>query len=211
VSKIVTIGDATMYLGDCREILPAVASADAVITDPPYPKEFEHLYGCAAEHASRLLPVGGHFIALCGHHNIREVLSLCDAHLRFWWLCGMRHHSKQRLPGKWVSVAWKPAVWFVKERRRAGDVQCPVDLLDGGGQDKAHHEWGQPTYWFEHWIDRLTWRGATILDPFAGAGTTGVACVNLGRKFIGIEIDHQHFETACERIAAAQSQGRLFA
>jgi len=52
--------------------------------------------------------------------------------------------------------------------------------------------------------------GQTVLDPFAGSGTTGVACMNLGRKFIGIEIERRYFDIACERIAAAQAQGRLF-
>ena len=51
----------------------------------------------------------------------------------------------------------------------------------------------------------------TILDPFMGSGTTGVACANLGRAFIGIEIERRYFDIACERIAAAQAQGRLFA
>jgi DNA modification methylase len=51
----------------------------------------------------------------------------------------------------------------------------------------------------------------TILDPFMGSGTTGVACANLGRKFIGIEIERKYFDIACERIAAAYAQGRLFA
>ena len=51
----------------------------------------------------------------------------------------------------------------------------------------------------------------TILDPFMGSGTTGVACANLGRKFIGIEIERKYFDVACERIAAAYAQGRLFA
>ena len=49
----------------------------------------------------------------------------------------------------------------------------------------------------------------TILDPFMGSGTTGVACVNLGRKFIGIEIERRYFDIACERIERAQAQGRL--
>ena len=51
----------------------------------------------------------------------------------------------------------------------------------------------------------------SILDPFMGSGTTGVACANLGRKFIGIEIERKYFDIACERIAAAYAQGRLFA
>ena len=49
-----------------------------------------------------------------------------------------------------------------------------------------------------------------ICDPFMGSGTTGVACANLGRKFIGIEIERKYFDIACERIEAAYAQGRLF-
>lgn len=206
----VTIGRATLYLGDCRDILPTLAYADAFITDPPYPKEFEKLYGVIAEQAARMLPVGGHMVALCGHHNIAEILDLCSQHLRFWWLCGMRHTSKKRLPGKWVAVAWKPAVWFVNGRRRPGDTQCPVDLLDGGGRDKDHHNWGQPTAWFEHWIDRLTEIDGVVIDPTMGAGTTGVAAVKLGRRFVGIELDPTHFDTSCRRIESAQQQSDFF-
>jgi site-specific DNA-methyltransferase (adenine-specific) len=53
--------------------------------------------------------------------------------------------------------------------------------------------------------------GQTVLDPFMGSGTTGVACANLGRKFIGIEIEPKYFDIACERISAAYAQMRLFA
>jgi site-specific DNA-methyltransferase (adenine-specific) len=52
--------------------------------------------------------------------------------------------------------------------------------------------------------------GDLICDPFMGSGTTGVACVKLGRRFIGIEKDHKYFDIACERISAALSQGDLF-
>jgi DNA modification methylase len=58
-------------------------------------------------------------------------------------------------------------------------------------------------------IDRAP--SGTVIDPFMGAGTTGVACANLGRKFIGIEIEPKYFEIACERIKAAYAQQRLFA
>jgi site-specific DNA-methyltransferase (adenine-specific)/modification methylase len=51
----------------------------------------------------------------------------------------------------------------------------------------------------------------SVLDPFLGSGTTGVACANLGRRFIGIEINPKYFDIACTRIEAAQAQGRLFA
>ena len=59
-------------------------------------------------------------------------------------------------------------------------------------------------------IDRLD-GPQTILDPFMGSGTTGVACANLGRKFIGIEIERKYFDIACERIDNAYRQKRMFA
>jgi DNA modification methylase len=61
------------------------------------------------------------------------------------------------------------------------------------------------------WLIAKVRGGGAICDPFMGSGTTGVACANLGRKFIGIEIEPKYFDIACERIAAAYAQGRLFA
>jgi site-specific DNA-methyltransferase (adenine-specific) len=208
--RVERIGDATLYLGDCREVLPTLGRVDLVLTDPPYPREFQHLYGEMAEHAAALLPVGGSLVTLCGHYQTIEVGAAISQHLRFWWLAGMKHTMGTRLPGKWVFSLWKPALWFVKERRHSGDTECPVDLLEGGGQDKAVHEWGQPYQWFRHWIERLSEPGDVVLDPFCGAGTTGVAAAKLRRRFIGVELDPKHFENACRRIEAAYAQPDLF-
>lgn len=208
--RVEQIGNATLYCGDCRDVLPHLGAVDAVITDPPYHREHLPLYGLAASHAARLLPVGGSFIALCGHHAIGEVLAECGQYLRYWWLCGMTHNGKMRLPGKWVCVSFKPAVWFVKERRRPGDTECPMDMLTGGGRDKEHHEWGQPDAWFRHWCAALSQPGEVVLDPFMGAATTGIAALAIGRSFVGIEKDMGHFDTACRRIEQAQRQADLF-
>jgi site-specific DNA-methyltransferase (adenine-specific) len=59
------------------------------------------------------------------------------------------------------------------------------------------------------WLVRMT--AGTVLDPFMGSGTTGVACAALNRPFVGIEVERKYFDIACERIAAAYAQGRLFA
>lgn len=198
------IGKATLYLGDTREILPTLRDADIILTDPPYHKEFVPLYGLLAREGRRMLPVGGSLVALCGHHAIGDIIWDCEQYLKFWWLCGMKHKRMRRLPGKWVSVSFKPAVWFVKERRI--DVECPIDMLTGDAADKEHHEWGQPVNWFDHWVRYLTLATDTVLDPFMGAGTTGIAAVQNGRRFVGIEKDVAHFDTACWRIEEAERQ-----
>jgi DNA modification methylase len=79
-------------------------------------------------------------------------------------------------------------------------------MLAGGGRDKEHHGWGKPVRWFQHWIENLTEPEEAVLDPFMGSGTTGVACVQTGRRFIGIEIDPSYFAIAEKRITEAQAQ-----
>ena len=197
--------------GDCLEILPTLktGSVDVVVTDPPYRKEYLPVFGTMAEQSKRLLIIGGSLVTLCGHYQVPDVLDLMRPFLRFWWIGGMRHTTLKRFPGKWVYITWKPALWFVNQRRKKGDTECPIDLLLGGGKDKRFHEWGQNVYWFAHWIERLSQPGDTILDPFMGGGTTGVACVKTGRNFIGIEIDPDHFAIAEKRITEAQMQPRL--
>ena len=77
-----------------------------------------------------------------------------------------------------------------------------------GGDDKSHIA-EKPIQLLETLIG-ITARGAIVCDPFMGSGTTGVACVNLGRKFIGIEIERRYFDAACDRIEKAYAQGKLF-
>lgn len=175
-------------------------SIDLILTDPPYPQKYQHLYGEMAVEAKRILKVGGSLVTLCGHYQVLDVGQDIKEHLRFWWICGMEHTVLKRLAGKWVCVRWKPALWFVKERRRKGDTECPIDLLKGDKKDKEFHEWGQPVNWFHHWVERLCPEGGIVLDPFMGGGTTGVPCLLLNRGFIGMEIDPEVFETARLRL-----------
>jgi hypothetical protein len=187
----------TIYHGDAREALPLIATADLILTDPPYPAEFLPLFGLLGAEAARMLPVGGSLVTLCGTHQLPDVFDLLRPHLRYWWTGGMLHPQFTRYPGKWVTAAWKPAVWFVKERRRDGDTRAPMDMRRARRSDKHFHEWGQPVDWFTHWIDAL--QPSVALDPFMGAGTTLVAAKNLGRKAIGIEIEEQYCEIAAKR------------
>ena len=194
----------TIYHGDCRDVLPTLErdSVDLVLTDPPYPHEFQHLYGEMANLTYPLMREGASLVSLCGHYQVPAVLdAFTTAGLRYWWLAGMRHDSLARLPGKWVSVRWKPAVWFVKGRRFPGDTNTPIDMLDGNQRDKRFHVWGQPANWFVHWIDQLCPPGGTVLDPFMGAGPIAEACYQLRRRYIGIELVEDYCKVAVGRLA----------
>ena len=83
-------------------------------------------------------------------------------------------------------------------------------MLKEGGEQRGHHPTEKPVGLMKWCIEQLPADCSTIFDPFMGSGTTGVACMNLGRKFIGIEIEPKYFEIACERIENAQRQQRMF-
>jgi DNA modification methylase len=83
-----------------------------------------------------------------------------------------------------------------------GPVGCPQD-------EKAGHPTQKPIQLMQ-WCLGFIPGAKTVLDPFMGSGTTGVACVNLGRAFIGVELDPDYFDIACRRIAEAYKQPRLF-
>ena len=72
------------------------------------------------------------------------------------------------------------------------------------------HPTPKPVPVLEWLVSRGTAKGGTVCDPFMGSGTTGVACMNLSRKFIGIEIEPKYFDISCERITNAQRQQRMF-
>ena len=221
------IGNATLYLGDCREILPTLQKVDAVITDPPWDMAqgipgADDPRGLFREVAP-LLTAERYVIQLgcdCDPAFLAPLASL-HPYLRTCWLrYGCPSYKGRLLHTGDVAYAygnWPPA-------RKGATVipgECTSTRSDrefrrgprargkekGGFEVLAHP---MPRR-LEHVRWLVTWfaRGP-VLDPFMGSGTTGVACMNLDRKFIGIEIDPRYFDIACERIENAQRQMRLF-
>jgi len=192
--------DVTLYLGDCLDILPTLGKVDAVITDPPYPNN------------------AGYFED--GISQARQFLSTytADEWFVFW---NELEHPPVPLPLVAVHIwqrsnvngrPYEPVYHFHKDgRKRRSEVKAHAAVFDGVGPGCWEYE-GHPT---QKPIGLMKWllekcSGHIILDPFMGSGTTGVACVRTGRRFIGIEIDPTYFAIAQRRIAEAQAQPPLF-
>ena len=211
MGDVVQIGDATLYHGDCLEILPTLPKVDAVITDPPYgmadlwnapnvPRRRKwHLFG------------EGEIIKWDKPQDIVLTLPKLADKVVIW---GGQFYT---LP---ISRAW--LVWNKIIRNFSTGVcelawtnlNRPIDAFDYSHGQLAIEGKVHPTQkpvplmvWCIHHASPCE----TILDPFMGAGSTGVACANLGRKFIGIEIERKYFDIACERIDNAYRQKRMFA
>lgn len=204
MSDVVTIGNATLYHGDCLEILPTLPKVDAVVTDPPYG------IGFGSKHtkwsANRGVVLGDWDKEI---PDLNPILGLgCD-----FIIWGGERFSLPVSRGwlTWVKPDAAPTfastehAWTNKDRP-SRHFSYAIGAVN---QERVGHPTQKPLRLME-WCLGLFPDAASILDPFMGSGTTGVACANLGRKFIGIEIEERYFRIACERIDAAYRQQRLF-
>ncbi len=217
------IGDCRLILGDCREILPTLGRVDAVVTDPPYGNKHsgdssrfsggQTRRGRGSSHG-RIIGDGKAFDPrsfMIGEHQIFFGANFFPQHLQ---------------PGSWL-------IWAKRRPEAYGTFLSDGEiawLSKGHGIYMMEHvfagsqpalEWSQDAYTtsahpFQKPIAIMQWclgflpEAGLILDPFMGSGTTGVACVKLGRKFIGIEIEPKYFAIACRRIEEATKQGDMF-
>ena len=193
-----------MYLGDCMEVLPTLDKVDAVITDPPYGiSANKQTLGKGKKEFDR----GGDWDdSLPDIAKWLEIAGLCC----FW---GGNYFSEQLPPtNDWL-------IWHKMNDGRSFS-ECEMAWTNFGKQVRhlSHHWSGEekmhPTMKplpVMVWCIEKAGSPKTILDPFMGSGTTGVAAIQLGRKFIGIEREPKYFDIACERIAAAAAQGQMFA
>jgi DNA modification methylase len=217
------IGDATLYLGDCRELLPLLPSVDAMVADPPY--------GIGETRKDKSRTIGPTSILRDDSKYRRdygdaawddctqdEALSLALAKAKWAIVFGGNYYS---LP--------KTSCWLVWDKLN-GDTDfadCElawtnlpkavrrIRFLWNGCMRRERdiarvHPTQKPVDVMAWCIEHIPGPNQTILDPFMGSGTTGVACAKLGRKFIGIEIEPKYFDIACKRIEKAYAQADMF-
>lgn len=207
----VQIGDCTLYRADCREVLPLLPKVDAVVTDPPYGIGKDGQKRTTGGHGGRKAYKFKGWDAKRPEIEIFDKMRAASAQQVIWG----GNYFADILPasGKWL-------VWDKGQRINQSDGELAYTSEDGALRiftqnrvalliEGAQHPTQKPVEIMVWSVQQLP-TARTILDPFMGSGTTGVACVKLGRKFIGIEIDEGYFETACKRIRDAYAQPDMF-
>lgn len=176
-------------------------SVDFIITDPPYPKEYIYLYECLSDLAADVLKDGGSLLVMCGQSYLPEVIErLCTSMTYHWTLCYLTPGGQS--PSLWqknTNTFWKPIIWMTKGKYK-GDYIGDVIKTDVNSNDKRFHEWGQSENGMASIIEKFTYPGDVIMDPFLGGGTTGVCAVSMGRRFIGCDINEECVNKSRERI-----------
>jgi len=208
---------ATLYLGDCRDIAPQLQGVDAVISDPPYGMDWNTNYSRFRPgvngHGGRILP---------DHPKIEGDAEPFDPAAWLEYpavvLFGCNHYA-QRLP------VGTTLVWLKRHDAGFGSFLSDAELawMKGGHGVYAKRDLSMnaetltrchPT---QKPVPLMAWcmevakvpAGATVLDPYMGSGTTGIACLRTGRNFVGIEKDPAHFANAVARLEREANQGAL--
>lgn len=194
-----------MYHGDFRERLmelPA-GSVDLIITDPPYPAEFMHLWEDLSKHAARILKPQGILVALTGAIYLPDVINMLGKHLSWGWMyIQPLKKGNSRIMARHVIQCHKPWVAYSNGQWPSGNVDWHPDLLDAGSKMKDRYRWEQDPDPTKMLIDALCPAGGTVLDPYTGTGSFGVATLEMERKFIGVEMDADRFKQCSERLNA---------
>lgn len=205
--KPIIIGDATLYLGDCMDILPTLDKVDAVITDPPFGiGNFVQTSGNVRGEAvtwNESEP-SAKFFALLKEKSTHRVIWGANYFNCFEGAGGLVWVKNQPMPNmskaEMASVSWGNKVELIN-----------LTWTNYVNTKESTHPCERPVELYKWCIMQVPKNPQTILDPFMGSGTTGVAAIQLGRKFIGIEREPKYFDIACKRIEQTHAQGKLFA
>ena len=220
MTEPVIIGRATLYLGDCTDIMPSLGRFDALVTDPPYgigetsAKAVTRISGPSDKWRNpRVKDYGHNDWDVLNQDAIDGARAMCKYHIIFGgnyyqlpptscWLVWYKdnptsHQSDAELAWTNLKKAVRHFTWLWDGFKR----KVP---------EERFHLTQKPLAVMKFALGHLPDKAATVFDPFMGSGTTGVAAVQMGRDFIGIEREPRYFDVACKRIAEAQRQGDFF-
>lgn len=206
-----------LRLGDFKEIIKDIPSnsIDLIITDPPYADTPENLlrYENLAKGAFRILKLGGVIVFLTGHIILDKVIvKFHNSGLKYWYPMVIKHGGHtQIIHARNMIADCKPILCYVKGEKINEMVMSgsPIhDFIQSSPPYKILHPWEQSSVEAEYLIKKFTTENSIILDPMMGTATNGVAALKLNRKFIGIDIDKETFETAEANIKVAIGEGK---
>lgn len=212
--RIEKIGDATLYLADCMDVLPTIGKVDALITDPPYginenskkvasrgklaiPKDYGEFNWDKNPPSKSIIDMSraaSEYQAIFGGNYFELPPTSC------WLVWDKLNGTNDFADCELAWTNWNKAVRRIQWRWNG--------MIRQGNEDRYHPT--QKPLAVMKWVIDLCPKADLILDPFMGSGTTGVAAIQMGRKFIGIERDKSYFNIACERIEQATKQQFLF-
>jgi DNA modification methylase len=238
--RIETIGAATLYFGDCRDVLPTLGPVDHVICDPPYEQLMHDLHASTKlrrtdggsarqdltfEGIDKIRPTfisqvkainKGWLLAFCNVEGVWHWRSeLVAQDLKFKTTCiWVKPDATPKLNGQGPALAYEciTTTWCGTGHSRwnAGGKRGVYVFPTNNAERHGVHPTEKPRRLMTSLLSDFTNVGQLIADPFMGSGTTGVAAVQMGRRFIGIERDPSYFDIACRRIEQAQRQGDMF-
>lgn len=231
------IGDCTLYEGDAMAILPLLQPSHLIVSDVPYAlttggvsKSSKTMSGIFSAHNYRndgqlvmaTVPfpdMMAAFYSAIGTDadcyvmsNDKNINPLQNAAMQ----AGFQFHNLLAwdkvtpTPNRWYMKNLEFTLYFWKGNAKTINNPSAKQLLRGGIDKVSEHPTGKPVYLMAEYIFNSSKIDETVLDPFMGSGTTGVAAVQLARKFVGIEIDPVFFDMACERISKAYQSPDMF-
>lgn len=234
MSRVEKIGRATLYLGDCRDILPTLSPVDLVCTDPPYLLTYGGHHGsfggklsveaydnkggiveCAIDWSEFMPLIYGalkpdsHAYIMANNRHVQNLLNSADAaNLKFHNL--LVWDKGTATANRWYMKNLEFTGFFYKGKAFFINDCGAKQLIRCPNVLNSPHPTEKPVPLMAHYINNSTHRGDVVLDPFMGVGSTGIAAIQSGRAFIGCEIEPKYFDIACKRIEDAQRQGSLF-
>lgn len=189
---------------DSMETIKLDEQFDFIITDPPYPKEYLPLYETLSIRANEWLKPTGLMLVMCGQSYLDEILALMTKHIDYYWMAAyLTPGQPTPLRTRQVNCSWKPILIF-GNRDYKGKIFG--DVFSSDRSEKEFHEWQQSVSGMEAIIKQFCLPGQSILDPFCGTGTTGIAALKYNCTFVGIELDPRTAEVARGRLSEYDTQ-----
>jgi 16S rRNA G966 N2-methylase RsmD len=177
-------------------------SVDAIVTDPPYGAGVVQLYADLAATAARVLKPGGMAWIMCGHAHLFEFGDALREHLTYvWMLSYLVPGGSTALHGIGFAVGWKPVVVFSNGPRQVERGVLTSDVVKSPAAEKGAHAWQQSVGGMASLVKKAARPGQLVCDPFLGSGTTGVAALAHGCRFVGCDVDDVALASAAERLA----------